>query len=56
MEDKTMLIILIENGKIYTYRSFQKIKKAGHNSSAYVLVFDKGRLIDEGKLDVFINI
>ena len=51
-----MVILLIENGKLYVYHSFEKIKKAGHNSSAYVLVFYNGRLIDEGQLDVFINL
>ena len=51
-----MVILVIENGKLFVYKSWTNIKKAGHNSSAYVLVFYNGRLIDEGQLDVFINI
>jgi len=51
-----MVILVFEDGKLYVYRSFKKVKQAGHTSTAYVLVFYKGRLIDEGRLDVFINV
>ncbi len=54
-----MLILVFDNGgKLYAYRSFDKVKKAGHTSSAYVLVFDnrEGVLIDHGSIDVFINL
>jgi len=51
-----MIILVFESGKLYVYRKFKKVKQAGHSSSAYVLVFDKGVLIDEGSIDVFINL
>jgi hypothetical protein len=51
-----VILIFDRGGRLYVYRSFKKIKQAGHSISAYVLVFDKGVLIDEGGLDVFINI
>jgi len=52
-----MIILIFDNGgKLYVYHSWDKVKKAGHKSLAYVLVFDKGILIDEGQIDVFINI
>lgn len=52
-----MLILVFDNGgKLYAYRSFNKVKKAGHTSSAYVLVFDNGMLLDQGSIDIYINL
>lgn len=51
-----LILVFDKGGKLYAYRSFNKVKKAGHTSSAYVLVFDNGVLIDHGKIDVFINL